>query len=134
MESFIEPLKHLMGGFKTQPTPIQLDAITDDVDETESLPEEGFPNAGFEMVKVIDSCSGIKVRGLLGEDATQSKGQIRLPSGGGDRLCALRGRRSSLATRQSIDFVIIAENRDIRISPRGMEQMVPSNASQIPIS
>jgi hypothetical protein len=68
-----------MSGFETQPPPIQLDAITDDVDKTESLPEEGFPNAGLEMVKVIDSCSSIKVRGLLGENATQSKGQVRLP-------------------------------------------------------
>jgi hypothetical protein len=123
-----------MSGFEPQPPPIQLDAITDDVDKTESLPKEGFPNTGFEMVKVIDGSPSIKVRGLLGEDATQSKGQVWLPPGGGDRLCSLRRRRSSLAARQSIDFVVIAKNGDIRISPRGMEQMVPSNTSQIPIS
>src|SRR4030043_1204328 len=134
MESFIEPFKHLMSGFKTQPPPVQLDAVADDIHETEPFPREGFANAGFEMVKVIDSCSSIKVRRLLGEHAAQSKGQVRLPPGGGDRLCSLRRRRSSLATRQSIDFVIIAKNCDIRISPRGMEQMVPSNTSQIPIS
>jgi hypothetical protein len=122
-----------MSGLETQSPPIQLDAITDDVDKTKSLPKEGFANAGLEMVKVIDTRPSIKVRGLLGENATQSKGHIRLPPGRGDRLCSLRGRRPSLATRQSIDFVIIAKNRDIRISPIGMEQMVPSNASQIPV-
>jgi len=88
-----------VSGFETQPPPIQLDAIADDVDKTESLPEESFPNAGFEVVKVIDGGTGIKVRGLLGEEATQSKGQVRLPLGRGDRLRSLGRRRSRLATR-----------------------------------
>jgi hypothetical protein len=63
-----------MSSFETQPSSVQLDAITDDVDETESFPEQGFANAGFEMVEVIDSCPRIKVRNLLREDTTQSKG------------------------------------------------------------
>jgi len=70
-----------MSGFETQPPPAQLDAVTHDVDKTESLPEEGFANAGFKMVKVIDGRPSIKVRGLLGKDATQSKGQVWLTPG-----------------------------------------------------
>jgi hypothetical protein len=62
-----------MGRFEPQPPSIQLNAVTDNIDETESLPKQGLPNAGLEMVEVIDRRTGIKIGSLLGEDATQSK-------------------------------------------------------------
>jgi hypothetical protein len=63
-----------MSCLETQPSTIQLDTVTDDVHKTEPFPEKGFTNTCLEMVEMIDRCPGIKVRSLLGEEVTQSKG------------------------------------------------------------
>jgi hypothetical protein len=126
-----------MSCLEPQPPAIQFNAITDNVYKTESLPEKGITNTGFEVVEVIDGCPGIKIGSLLGlggENSTQSKGKIGLSSGRSDRLCSFRGGRSSLTTGQSIDFIVVAEDSDIRVSPRGVEEVISSNACQIPVS
>jgi hypothetical protein len=63
-----------MSCFETQPSSVQLNAVTNDVHKTEPLPKKGLMNTLLEMVEMIDRCPGIKVRSLLGEEVTQSKG------------------------------------------------------------
>lgn len=81
MESFIEPFEHLMSSFESQATSVQFNTVADHIHETEPLPEESFSNAGLEMIDVIDGRPRVKIRRLLGEDPTQSKGQVGFPRG-----------------------------------------------------
>jgi hypothetical protein len=59
-----------MGCLETQPSTVQLNAITDDVHKTEPLPNKGLMNTLLEMVEVVHRCPGIKIGGLLGEEVT----------------------------------------------------------------
>src|SRR4030042_3190678 len=86
------------------------------------------------MVEVIDGGSGIKIGSLLGEEATQSKRGIGFSARRGKGFCSLGCGRSGLSPCQPIDLVIITEDRDVSITPRGVEQMVSSNARQVAIS
>jgi hypothetical protein len=123
-----------MSRFEPQPPSIQLNAVTDNIDETKSLPKQGLSNAGLEMVEVIDRRAGIKIRDLVGENSTQSKRGKGVSPRGRNGLCSLGCRRSSLSAGQPIDLVVIAEDGDIWISPRGMKEVVSSDTGQITIS
>jgi hypothetical protein len=122
-----------MGCFKSEPPSIEFNAVADDVNKTEPFPKQGLPDAGLEMVEVIDGCAGVKIWSLGGKDSPQTQGLKNFTSRRCDRFCSLGCGGTSLASGQSINLIVIAEDRDIWISSRRMEEVISADGSKIPI-